>query len=124
MCKFASTVFSGGGNLTDGITLLHPERIRFAMPACANCSGHGANDAGTPNDDGPPIYIYTGEQDPHRTWTHGKVGGVPGIEPQTDRAVAVLKDKGFTNVKREMLPGVKHSSLAAKVWETADELER
>jgi len=122
--RFAITGFSGGGNLTYGITLLHPERVRFAMPACANFAGHGAANAGTPKEGGPPILIYTGEKDPHRTWTHGKEGGVPGIEPQTDRAVAVLKDKGFTNVKRQMLPGVKHSSLHAKVWETADDLAR
>ena len=73
---------------------------------------------------GPPVRIFTGEQDPHRTWTHGKVNGVPGIEPQTDRAVAVLKDKGFTDVQRVMLPGVKHSSLHRKVWEVADGLAK
>jgi len=122
--RFAITGFSGGGFLTYGITLLHPERVRFAVPACANFAGAGAADAEAPKDGGPPIHIYTGEKDPHRTWTHGKVDGVPGIEPQTDHAMKVLTDKGFTNVKRAMLPGVKHSSLHAKVWETADELER
>ncbi len=35
-----------------------------------------------------------------------------------------FKDKGFTNVKRQMLPGVKHSPLHDKAWETADALER
>jgi len=119
--KIAITGFSGGGNLCYGYTLLHPDRIRFAMPACANFAGLGAADGPKPENGGPPIFVYTGEQDPHREWTHGKVGGVPGIEPQTDRAMKVLEEKGYTRVKREMLPGVKHSSLAAKVWDVADE---
>jgi poly(3-hydroxybutyrate) depolymerase len=121
--KFAITGFSGGGNLTYGMTLLHPARIRFAMPACANFGGHGAADAAKPENGGPPVFIYTGEKDPHRTWTFGKKGN-PGIEPQTDNAVKVLEEKGFLNIKRAMLPGVKHSSLAGKVWETADALAK
>ena len=44
------------------------------------------------------------------------------IEPQTDHAQKTLRDKGYTNVTRKMLPGVRHSSLPAKVWEVADEL--
>ena len=94
------------------------------MPACANFAGLGAADAVQPNGGGPPILIYTGEKDPHRTWTHGKVGGVPGIEPQTDKVVGVLAAKGFTNVTREMLKGVKHSPLHERFWEVADELTR
>ncbi|MEM8885515.1 MAG: hypothetical protein AAGD14_15730 [Planctomycetota bacterium] len=121
--KIGITGFSGGGNLTYGYTLLFPEKVRFAMPACANFAGLGAANAKQPADGGPPIRIYTGAQDPHRTWTHGKEGGVPGIEPQTDRAVQVLQQKGFTNFTRAMLDGVKHSPLAAKVWETVDELK-
>jgi len=120
--KFAITGFSGGGFLCYGITLLHPERVRFAVPACANFAGSGAADAGEPKDGGPPIVIYTGEKDPHAIWTHGKVGGVPGIESQTDRAIAALQAKGFTKVTRTKLPGVGHSSLYPKVWETVDRL--
>jgi len=120
--KFAITGFSGGGFLCYGITLLHPERVRFAVPACANFAGSGAADAGEPNDGGPPIVIYTGEKDPHAIWTHGKVGGVPGIEAQTDRAVKALQANGFTKVTRTKLPGVGHSSLYPKVWEAVDKL--
>jgi len=122
--KFAITGFSGGGFLCYGITLLHPDRVRLAVPACANFAGFGSSESPEAKNGGPPIRIFTGEKDQHRTWTHGKVGGVPGIEPQTDRAVAALKEQRFTDVKRVMLPGVKHSSLRGKVWETVDELAR
>jgi dienelactone hydrolase len=118
--KIVITGFSGGGNLCYGYTLLHPDKVRFAMPACANFAGLGANEGPRPKDGGPPIWIYTGSADPHREWTHGKVGGVPGIEPQTDRAIKVLRDKGYTSVKREMLAGVRHSALHAKVWQLID----
>jgi dienelactone hydrolase len=120
--KIAITGFSGGGNLCYGYTLLYPQKIRFAVPACANFAGLGANPGPRPENGGPPIRIFTGANDPHREWTHGKVGGVPGIEPQTDNAQKTLRDKGYTNVTRKMLPGVRHSSLPAKVWEVADEL--
>lgn len=121
--QFAITGFSGGGNLTYGMLFLHPDRIRFAVPACANFGGHGAANAATPKEGGPPVVIYTGANDPHAVWTHGKEGS-PGIEPQTDRAVEALKSKGFSNVTRTKLPGVGHSNLHDKVWETADKLEK
>jgi len=120
--KIGITGFSGGGNLCYGYTLLHPGQVRFAMPACANFAGLGARDAEKPEGGGPPILVFTGGADPHREWTHGKVGGVPGIEPQTDNVMKVLEQLGFTNVKREMLPGVGHSSLADRVWKVVDEL--
>ena len=104
--------------------LQHPTRVRLAVPACANFAGWGAADGPKPESGGPPIRIYTGAKDKHRTWTHGKEGGVPGIEPQTDGAVQALEKNGFTNVTREMLDGVGHSALHAKVWECIDELSR
>jgi len=119
--KIGITGFSGGGNLCYGFTLLHPERILFAAPACPNFTGMGARDAKRPEDGGPPIHIFTGAEDPHRDFTFGDKNQ-PGIEPQTDRAVAVLAELGFTRVERTMLPGVKHSSCAGEVWKFADEI--
>ena len=119
--KIGITGFSGGGNLCYGYTLLYPQEVRFAVPACANFAGLGANGP-KPEDGGPPIRIYTGRDDPHRDWTHRKVGGVPGIEPQTDTAVKVLRGKGYRRIERQMLPGVRHSALPNKVWEVVDDL--
>jgi dienelactone hydrolase len=121
--KVVITGFSGGGNLCYGFTLTHPDKVLGAAPACANFSGMGARDAGEPENGGPPVHIMTGEQDPHRDFTHGNKNS-PGIEPQTDRAVQVLQEKGFKNVTRTMLPGVKHSALRAQVWEFYDGLRK
>lgn len=121
--KIAVTGFSGGGNVCYAMTVVHPERVLFSAPACANFSGMGFNRAAKPDDGGPPIRIFTGEKDPHRVWTHGKVGGVPGIDPQTDRAVETLKGLGYTNLTRTMLKGVGHSNCAAEVWKVADEVD-
>ena len=120
--KIAITGFSGGGNLCYGYTFLHPDKVRLAVPACANFAGLGVQAGPAPDGGGPPIRIFTGANDPHREWTHGKVGGVPGIEPQTDRVMEALRNKGYSDVQRKMLPGVRHSSLHGKVWETIDEL--
>ncbi len=122
--KFAITGFSGGGFLCYGMTARHPDRVLFAAPACANFAGMGFADADKVKDTQPPIRIMTGAKDPHRTWTHGKVNGVPGIEPQTDHAVKALTELGFTDLTRTMLPGVGHSALAKQVWEWADKLVR
>jgi dienelactone hydrolase len=120
--KIAVTGFSGGGNVCYAMTVVHPGQVLFSAPACANFSGMGFDRAKKPDDGGPPIRILTGDKDPHREWTHGKVGGVPGIEPQTDRAVEALKELGYTNFTRTMLKGVGHSNCAAEVWKVADEI--
>jgi dienelactone hydrolase len=117
--KIGITGFSGGGNLTYGMLALHPERIRFAVPACANFGGMGWRDAKPVEDGGPPIKILTGEKDPHREFTHGNKA-MPGIEPQTDAAVATLTRNGFRHVERVMLPGVGHSACPTEVWDLAD----
>lgn len=59
------------------------------------------------------------EKDEHRDFTFGKKDS-PGIEPQTDNAVAALKQLGYAKVERTMLPGVGHSSCAAQVWKFVD----
>jgi len=120
--KIGITGFSGGGNLCYGFLARHPDRVRFAAPACANFSGQGYRDAEPVEDGGPPVHIMTGENDPHREFTHGNENS-PGIEPQTDRAVEALKRLGFTKVKRTMLPGKGHATLAAEVWAFTDEQE-
>ncbi len=119
--KIAITGFSGGGNLCYGFLFRHPDRVFCAAPACANFNPGLARNAAKPTDGGPPIHIMTGEKDPHREFTHGNKDS-PGIEPQSDWAVKALEENGFTNVKRTMLPGVGHSSLAREVWLYVDEV--
>jgi hypothetical protein len=120
--KVFVTGFSGGGNYCYWKFITDPEGCRGAAPACANYSGMGIGGAEGPGEGGgPPIHIMTGAQDPHRTWTFGKEGN-PGIEPQTDNAEAKLKELGFTNVRRTMIKGAKHSSLQKQVWEFVDEV--
>jgi dienelactone hydrolase len=121
--KIGITGFSGGGNLCYGMTIRHPDRILFSAPACANFSGMGLRDAGAVEDGGPPIHILTGANDPHRDFTHRNKDS-PGIEPQTDNAVATLERLGFKNFQRTMLPGVGHSNCAARVWKLADEVTK
>jgi len=121
--KFAITGFSGGGNLCYAMTALFHDRILFSAPACANFSGQGFRDARPVEGGGPPVFILTGEKDPHRDYTHGNKA-MPGIEPQTDNAVEALKRLGFENVERTMLPGVKHSSCARQVWEKAESVAK
>ncbi|MHC4134925.1 MAG: hypothetical protein ACYTDU_03035 [Planctomycetota bacterium] len=121
--KIGITGFSGGGNLCYGMTIRHPDRILFSAPACANFSGMGLQDAEAVADGGPPIHILTGANDPHRDYTHGKKDS-PGIEPQTDNAVATLERLGFSNFRRTMLPGVGHGNCAAHVWKFGDEVTK
>lgn len=121
--KIAITGFSGGGNLCYGFTIVHPELVLCAAPACANFSGMGRSDAGKPEGGGPPIHIMTGAQDPHRDFTFGNKNS-PGIEPQTDNAEKALIELGFTKVERSMLNGVKHSALRKQVWEFYDEVTK
>ena len=119
--KIGITGFSGGGNLCYAMIALHPEQILFAAPACANFSGMGYNRAKPVDGGGPPVHIMTGAQDPHREFTHGNKNS-PGIEPQTDSVMKALEALNFTNVKRTLLPGVKHSSCANQVWDFCDEV--
>ncbi len=67
-------------------------------------SGDGANSS---------AYAYA-----RRDKTHGKFE--PGIEDQTDWVMEAFEEQGLTNVKRTMLPGVAHSSLAKEVWAFVD----
>ena len=119
--KITITGFSGGGNLCYGFLLTYPERVLCAAPACTNFSGMGARDAKEPEDGGPPVHIMTGEKDKHREFTHGNKNS-PGIEPQTDNAERVLKEKGFKRVKRTMLKGKGHNALRPEVWGYYDEI--
>ncbi len=117
--RIGITGFSGGGNLCYAWLALHSDRTLFAAPACANFTGMGLRDAAAIEGGGPPVHILTGEKDPHKDLTHGKFK--PGIEEQTDAAVATLARLAFTNVRRTMLPGVGHASCAREVWAFADE---
>lgn len=114
--KFFITGFSGGGNPTYLFVFKHPGLLAGAVPCCANFSGQGIDLQGGPPSEGldVAVRILTGENDPHRQWTHGQVGS-PGIEPQTDNAEKLLKKWGYTNYTRTMLPNVKHSPLQKQV---------
>ena len=120
--KVFITGFSGGGNWCYGKLMRDPKGVRGAAPACANFSGMGSDGApGAGEGGGPPVHILTGEKDEHREFTFGKKDS-PGIEPQTDRAVEVLKGLGYTNVRRTMVKGAGHSALHAEVWKFVDEV--
>jgi len=118
--KIFVTGFSGGGNYCYYKLLHDPEGVRGAAPACANFAGYGVQGApGAGPSGGPPVHIFTGEKDEHRDFTFGKKDS-PGIEPQTDNAVAALKQLGYTKVDRTMIPGVGHNSCTAQVWKFID----
>lgn len=119
--EVAITGFSGGGNLCYGFTLRHPDRVRIAVPACANFHPGLARGVDRVEGGGPPVRIFTGADDEYRDLTHGKP---PGIETQTDWAVKALDETGFTDVERTMVPGVGHSSMPDRVWETVDRIVR
>jgi len=104
------TGFSGGGNLTYGMVLQHPELVAAALGACANYSGQGARGAKSPEAGGPPVALFTGELDPHRDAIHGREK--PGIEGQTDAIERQLEKLGYKRVTRRMVKGAKHVAMA------------
>ena len=109
------TGFSGGGNLTYQMIFKRPELLLAAAPACANFSRPGwAAGERSPEARALPIHVITGGKDPHRQWTHGKRGS-PGIEPQTDAALAALQRAGLTRFKRTLLPELGHSPARRQV---------
>lgn len=106
------TGFSGGGNATYMMTFKHPDLVNGSAPACGNFANYGYSESKgkfTPEDLNFPVHQITGEKDEHRDFTFGNKDS-PGIEPQTDGAAALLKDFGYPNVKRTMVPGMGHSS--------------
>ncbi|MCK6479822.1 MAG: hypothetical protein L6R43_06660 [Planctomycetes bacterium] len=116
------TGFSGGGNWCYYKVLTDPAGVRGAAPACANFAGYGVQESpGAGEGGGPPVHILTGEKDEHRDFTFGRRDS-PGIEPQTDAAVAALEGKGFTNLRRTMVKGAGHSPLREQVLAFVDEV--
>ncbi|MHC5038315.1 MAG: hypothetical protein ACYTHM_13450 [Planctomycetota bacterium] len=117
------TGFSGGGNITYMMVFRHPDMLNGAAPACANFSGKGLGKKlkkewkFSTDDVNFPLHMITGEKDPHRDYTHGN-RNMPGIEPQSDWAEEALKELGYPNVKRTMVPGMKHSAAQKHVIET------
>jgi dienelactone hydrolase len=118
--KTAITGFSGGGMLCYAFTLRHPERVALCAPACPNFSSGLAGSGPPVEDGGAKVRILTGANDPYRD----RVGQEPGIEAQTDEAVAAFERLGYRDVRRTMLPGVGHSSCVAEVWKAFDEATR
>ena len=120
--KVFVTGFSGGGNWCYYKVLHDPGGVRGAAPCCANFAGYGVDGApGAGPSGGPPVHVFTGEKDEHRDFTFGKKDS-PGIEPQTDNAVAALKQLGYTRVERTMVKGSGHSALPDQVWRFVDEV--
>lgn len=111
------TGFSGGGNITYRMIFKHPNLLNGAVLACANFISHGYTEfkdkfsAETLN---LPIHIITGEKDSHREYTFGNKN-IPGIESQTDQAEAVIKELGYRNYKRTMIPDMGHSAACDNV---------
>lgn len=121
--RFAVTGFSGGGNLTYFLALHRPELLTAALPACANFNPGLAQGISEVTDDAVkqlPIMIFTGEKDPHRDAVHGKEK--PGIEGQTDNAIAAMEGIGLSNIKRTMLAGVGHSACQDQVMTALKDL--
>ena len=119
--KVFLTGFSGGGQFTYLKLLQEPQTVAGAVPCCANFGGGGVQGApGAGEGGGPPVLLLTGENDPHRDFTHGDKNS-PGIEPQTDAAQQALEKLGYTHVTRRMVPAG-HSPLHAQVWEFVDEV--
>ncbi|MHC4597887.1 MAG: hypothetical protein ACYS47_02675 [Planctomycetota bacterium] len=117
------TGFSGGGNITYMMIFSHPDMLNGAAPACANFSGKEAwrewkkEWKFLAKDVNFPLHIITGANDKHRDFTHGNKNS-PGIEPQTDWAEACLKELGYPNYKRTMVPGMGHSAAQKHVIDT------
>jgi predicted esterase len=118
--KVYITGFSGGGNAAYLMIFKHPNLLNGAAPACANFISRGYADIKgqfSGDDLNFPIHILTGEKDPHREYAFGKKE-MPGIEPQTDRAEAQLKEFEYPNCKRTMVPGMGHSAAEDQVIAT------
>ncbi|MFA4985711.1 MAG: hypothetical protein WC712_03915 [Candidatus Brocadiia bacterium] len=115
MDRVCITGFSGGGYLTYFTTFQHPELVTAAFPCCANFAPQFARGAATPTEEQKKlaIYIFTGADDPHKNDVFGQK---PGIEGQNDWAVDALKQLGYSNITRSMLPGVGHSACVNEVW--------
>jgi predicted esterase len=114
------TGFSGGGNVTYMMIFKHPDLLNGAAPACANFVSRGysgLNDQFSQDILNFPIHLITGEKDPHREFTYGKKDS-PGIDPQTDQAEALLKELGYPDYKRTMIPGMGHSAAEDHVINT------
>lgn len=119
--KVFLTGFSGGGQFTYLKLLQEPQTVAGAVPCCGNFGGGGVQGApGAGEGGGPPVLLLTGENDPHRDFTHGNEDS-PGIEPQTDAAEQALAKLGYTNVTRRMVKAG-HSPLHAMAWEFVDEV--
>lgn len=119
--KAFHTGFSGGGIYTYWRLFQHPDKVRGAAPACGNFGRLGLDGAPGAKDGGPPVFLMTGGNDPHRDFTFGDKNQ-PGIEPQTNDAEEHLKRLGYTRVKRHQFPGVGHSSLHAEFWKFVDDV--
>ena len=111
--KCGITGFSGGGMLTYWWLLQHSADVSFAVLACANFGGGGVQGAVAATDGGPRVQLLLGEKDGFNLEVFGQK---PGIIGQTDAAEVVLRQLGFLNINRSMIPGAGHSSFAAEVW--------
>jgi poly(3-hydroxybutyrate) depolymerase len=117
--RFAMTGFSGGGILVWWWIFQRPDTLQAAVLAGGNFGGAGAAGAGTPREGGPPILILIGEKDPHREHVFGQR---PGLEGQAGRAIAALRELGFSEPRRSLLPDRGHEAMADQVFRFLDEV--
>lgn len=108
--KFFITGYSGGGNLTWWNVFTRPAQLLGAFPACANFYAK-------PND--PP---EGGRDVPVRAFQGDKDGHLEMLNGQWAAAEALLKQWGYTNFSRKLLPGVGHTACHAEVYAAIKEI--
>ncbi len=114
--KFFITGFSGGGNLTWRMVFGHPDKLRGAAPSCANFSMPGQINRTAEEREQLPVRAFQGEKDKHLD------GKNVNLNAQWKHALRLCTQNGYKNVKREMLPGVGHSTCKMKVLSFVEEV--
>lgn len=102
--------YSGGGSLTWWQVFTRPARLRGAFPACANFYAKPAEAPEGGRD--VPVRAFQGEKDGHLEMLNG----------QWKQAEALMKEWGYTNYSRTMLPEVGHTACHAPVFEAIKEI--
>lgn len=94
--KACITGFSGGGILTWFMVFKHPDKLRAAVPACANFAG-----AREISDDAEAkkaliIHAYQGDKDEYKESM---------LDAQWEAASKLALENGYVSVKRDIIPG-------------------
>ncbi len=108
--RFFITGYSGGGNLTWWNVFTRPARLRGAFPACANFYAKPAQAPEGGRD--VPVRAFQGDKDGHLAM----------LTEQWNQAEALLKEWGYTNFSRQLLPGVGHTACHKEVYLAIQEI--